>query len=243
MEERLQKFLARSGVASRREAEKMITGGLVKVNGKVVTELGTKVISGQDKVYINNVHIRPEKNIYILFNKPKGVVTTLSDPEGRKTIADFVSEVKERVYPVGRLDYNTEGVLLLTNDGTLAQGLMHPKHHVPKTYQVTAVGIIMEEQLDKLRLGVELEDGLTAPAVVNLIEYIHEKNVTVFSITIYEGRNRQVRRMCDFIGNPVRALVRTKMANLTNAGIGKGKFRYLEDHEVKALYKAAKLNV
>lgn len=243
MEERLQKFLARSGVASRREAEKMITDGQVKVNGKVVTELGTKVTPGKDKVYINNVHIRPEKNVYILFNKPKGVVTTLSDPEGRKTIADFVSEVKERVYPVGRLDYNTEGLLLLTNDGTLAQGLMHPKHHVPKTYQVTAVGIIMEEELDKLRLGVELEDGMTSPAVVQLIEYIHEKNVTVFSITIHEGRNRQVRRMCDFIGHPVRALVRKKMANLNMAGVGKGKYRYLEDHEVKALYKAAKLDV
>lgn len=243
MEERLQKFLARSGVASRREAEKMITSGQVKVNGKVVTELGTKIIPGKDKIYINNVHIRPEKLVYILFNKPKGVVTTLSDPEGRKTVADFVGEIKERVYPVGRLDYNTEGLLLLTNDGKLAQGLTHPKHHVPKTYQVTAVGIIMEEQLDKLRLGVELEDGMTSPAVVQLIEYIHEKNVTVFSITIYEGRNRQVRRMCDAIGHPVRALVRKKMANLTMAGVGKGKFRYLEDQEVKALYKAAKLDV
>lgn len=243
MEERLQKFLARSGVASRREAEKMITEGKVKVNGHVVTELGTKVVPGKDKIYMNNVHIRPEKLIYILFNKPKGVVTTLSDPEGRKTVADFVGEIKERVYPVGRLDYNTEGLLLLTNDGTLAQGMTHPKHHVPKTYQVTAVGIIMEEQLDKLRLGVMLEDGKTAPAVVQLIEYIHEKNVSVFNITIYEGRNRQVRRMCDAIGHPVRALVRTKMANLTMAGIGKGKFRYLEDKEVKALYKVAKLDV
>ncbi len=243
MQERLQKFLARSGVASRREAEKIIVEGKVKVNGKVVTELGTKIDPCADKIYINNVHIRPEKPVYILFHKPKGVVTTLSDPEGRKTVADFVDKIKERLYPVGRLDYNTEGLLLLTNDGALAQGLMHPSHHVKKTYRVTAVGIIAEEVLDKLRLGVQLEDGMTAPAVVELIEYVHEKNVTVFDITIHEGRNRQVRRMCDYIGHPVRALLRHKLAQLSLQGVGKGKYRYLSEQEVKSLYKAASLDV
>ena len=242
MQERLQKFLARSGVASRREAEKMMLAGKVKVNGNIITELGFKIDPQQDKVYINNQAVRPEKLIYLLFNKPKGVVTTLVDPEGRKTIADYLTGIKERVYPVGRLDYNTEGLLILTNDGGLAQGLMHPKHHVNKTYLVTVVGIALEEQLDKLRIGVELEDGVTASATVQLVEYQHEKNLTVFTITIYEGKNRQVRRMCDFIGHPVRQLTRTKIANLNLSGLGRGKFRLLTDQEVKALYKAAKID-
>lgn len=242
MQERLQKFLARSGVASRREAEKMMLAGKVKVNGQIITELGFKIDPKQDKVYIDNQAIRPEKLVYLLFNKPKGVVTTLVDPEGRKTIADYLTGIKERVYPVGRLDYNTEGLLLLTNDGTLAQGLMHPKHHVNKTYLVTVVGIALEEQLDKLRIGVELEDGVTAPAIVQLVEYQHEKNLTVFTITIHEGKNRQVRRMCDCIGHPVRQLTRTKIANLNLSGLGRGKFRILNEQEVKALYKAAKLD-
>lgn len=242
MQERLQKFLARSGVASRREAEKMMVAGKVKVNGQVITELGFKIDPKQDKVYIDNQAIRPEKLVYLLFNKPKGVVTTLVDPEGRKTISDYLTGIKERVYPVGRLDYNTEGLLLLTNDGTLAQGLMHPKHHVNKTYLVTVVGIVLEEKLDKLRIGVELEDGVTAPATVQLVEYQHEKNLTVFTIMIHEGKNRQVRRMCDYIGHPVRQLTRTKIANLNLSGLGRGKFRLLNDQEVKALYKAAKLN-
>ena len=243
MEERLQKFLARSGVASRREAEKLITEGKVKVNGKTVTELGSKIDPTRDKVYIDNKHIKPEKPVYLLFHKPKGVVTTLSDPENRKTVADFLKGMSERLYPVGRLDYNTQGLLLLTNDGKLAQGLTHPKHHVPKTYKVTAVGIIGEEELDKLRVGVQLEDGLTAPATVQLLEYVHEKNVTVFTITIHEGRNRQVRRMCDYIGHPVRALLRTKLAFLNLVGVGKGKYRELTAQEVKALYKAANIDV
>lgn len=242
MQERLQKFLARSGVASRREAEKMMVAGKVKVNGQVITELGFKIDPKQDKVYIDNQAIRPEKLVYLLFNKPKGVVTTLVDPEGRKTISDYLTGIKERVYPVGRLDYNTEGLLLLTNDGTLAQGLMHPKHHVNKTYLVTVVGIVLEEKLDKLRIGVELEDGVTAPATVQLVEYQHEKNLTVFTIMIHEGKNRQVRRMCDYIGHPVRQLTRTKIANLNLSGLGRGKIRLLNDQEVKALYKAAKLN-
>ncbi len=242
MQERLQKFLARSGVASRREAEKMMVAGKVKVNGQVITELGFKIDPKQDKVYIDNQAIRPEKLVYLLFNKPKGVVTTLVDPEGRITISDCLTGIKERVYPVGRLDYNTEGLLLLTNDGTLAQGLMHPKHHVNKTYLVTVVGIVLEEKLDKLRIGVELEDGVTAPATVQLVEYQHEKNLTVFTIMIHEGKNRQVRRMCDYIGHPVRQLTRTKIANLNLSGLGRGKFRLLNDQEVKALYKAAKLN-
>ena len=243
MQERLQKFLARSGVASRREAEKLITAGEVKVNGRVITELGTKIDPLRDKVFINNKPIRPEKNIYLLFNKPKGVMTTLSDPEGRRTIADYLGDIKQRVYPVGRLDYNTEGLLLLTNDGALAQQLMHPKHNVNKTYIATVIGIVMDDKVDKLRIGVDLEDGMTAPAVVDILEFQHEKNLTVLRITIHEGRNRQIRRMCDFIGHPVRKLTRVKLANLTLDGVGRGKYRELYDQEVQALKKAANVDV
>lgn len=239
MEERLQKVLAKAGLASRREAEKIITAGRVKVNGKVVTELGTKVRINKDKITVDNEPIKKEKQVYLLFNKPKGVMTTLADPEGRKTVADFVDKIKERVFPVGRLDYNTEGLLILTNDGNLSQQLTHPKHHVHKTYLAKVVGIVPQEKLDQLRIGVQLEDGLTAPAIVELLEYEHEKNITNLRIIIHEGRNRQIRRMCDFIGHPVRSLARTKFANLTLSGLGKGKYRPLEEAEVIALYKSS----
>lgn len=239
MEERLQKVLAKAGLASRREAEKIITAGRVKVNGKVVTELGTKVRINKDKITVDNEPIKKEKMVYLLFNKPKGVMTTLADPEGRKTVADFVDKIKERVFPVGRLDYNTEGLLILTNDGNLSQQLTHPKHHVNKTYLAKVVGIVSQEKLDQLRIGVQLEDGMTAPAIVEVLEYEHEKNITSFRIIIHEGRNRQIRRMCDFIGHPVRSLARIKFANLTLSGLGKGKYRFLEEAEVIALYKSS----
>ena len=167
MEERLQKVLAQAGVASRREAEGYILAGRVKVNGKVVKELGTKV--GPDAFIMVDGHpIHRERKTYLLFYKPRGVVTTMKDPEGRKTVADYVKDIPQRVYPVGRLDYNTEGLLLLTNDGELAQALTHPSHEVDKTYEVTVPGIVPQEKLDLLRVGVKLEDGMTAPAVVVL---------------------------------------------------------------------------
>lgn len=155
MEERLQKVLAQAGVASRREAEKYITAGRVKVNGKVVRELGTKV---DERAYIqvDGKPVKREHKVYLLFYKPRGVVTTMKDPEGRRTVADYVRDVPERVFPVGRLDYNTEGLLLLTNDGDLAQAMMHPSHGVNKTYEVTVPGIVPEAKLDQLRLGVPL---------------------------------------------------------------------------------------
>lgn len=241
MEERLQKILAAAGVASRREAEKVITAGRVRVNGKLVTELGTKVDPKQVRITVDGKLIKTEKKVYYLFNKPRGVVTTMSDPQGRRTVADFLQDCQERVFPVGRLDYNTEGLLLLTNDGELAQKLMHPSHEVNKTYEVKVPGIVPQEKLDLLRVGVKLEDGMTAPAIVNLIEYDHEKNCSYFTVTIHEGKNRQVRRMCDFIGFPVRELKRTKMANLNVKGLGKGRYRELLDQELAELKKAAHL--
>ncbi len=241
MEERLQKVLAAAGVASRREAEKYILAGRVKVNGKTVKELGVKV-GPKAFILVDNKPIKRESKIYLLFNKPRGVVTTMNDPQGRKTITDYLKDIKERVFPVGRLDYNTEGLLLLTNDGDLAQKLMHPSHEVNKTYEVIVPGIVPQEKLDLLRIGVKLEDGVTAPAVVTLNNYDYAKNLTSFDIVIHEGKNRQVRRMCDFIGYHVRSLKRTKLETLTLTGIKRGSYRELDDLEIKRLLKVAGLD-
>ena len=211
MEERLQKVLAAAGVASRREAEKYILDGRVKVNGKTVKELGTKV-SEKCFITVDGKPIKRERKAY------------------------------QRVFPVGRLDYNTEGLLLLTNDGALAQGLMHPSHEVNKTYRVGVPGIVPQEKLDMLRIGVKLDDGMTAPAMVTLLEYDHARNMTLFDITIHEGRNRQIRRMCDYIGFPVRNLKRIKFGTLSLKGLSKGKMRELDDAEVENLKKAALIN-
>lgn len=241
MEERLQKILAAAGIASRREAEKIITAGRVRVNGKIVTELGSKYDASCVKISVDGKPIKAEMKVYYMFYKPRGVVTTMNDPQNRRSIANFVQDLPERVFPVGRLDYNTEGLLLLTNDGALAQALMHPSHEVNKTYLVKVPGIVPQEKLDMLRVGVKLEDGMTAPAVVNLRSYEHEHNFTLFDITIHEGRNRQVRRMCDAIGYPVRDLKRIKMGPIILSNLGRGKFRELTDGELAALLKAAKL--
>ena len=235
MEERLQKFLARSGVASRREAEKLITEGKVKVNGKTVTELGSKIDPTRDKVYIDNKHIKPEKPVYLLFHKPKGVVTTLSDPENRKTVADFLKGMSERLYPVGRLDYNTQGLLLLTNDGELMNALLHPKYEVHKTYLARLRGIPTEAELGRLREGIALEDGMTAPARARLVEQSPERNESRVEIIIHEGRNRQVRRMCSAIGHEVTALKRTEFAGLSLSGTARGHYRRLTDTELAHL--------
>lgn len=242
MEERLQKVLAAAGVASRREAEKYILAGRVQVNGKVIKELGTKVgpkafILVDGKALKHNV-----AKVYYLMYKPRGYVTTMKDPQGRRTIADLLPNEEVRVFPVGRLDYNTEGLLLLTNDGELTQKLTHPSSEVNKTYDVVVPGIVPQEKLDILRLGVPLEDGLTAPAYVTLLDYDNEKNLTHFTVQIHEGRNRQIRRMCDFIGYPVRQLKRIKMAGLTLKGMRRGQVRELSEDEVESLWKAVNKN-
>ncbi len=237
MEERLQKVLSKAGIASRREAEKLITGGHVRVNGNIVTTLGTKVNS-YDRVTVDGKKISAEEKVYLLFYKPKGVVTTLSDPEGRKTVFDYI-KISQRIVPVGRLDYNTEGLLILTNDGDLINKLTHPRHHVDKKYQVVVLGIAPEEKLDLLRAGIKLEDGVTAPAKVNLIEYDHDKNVSKLEIIIHEGKNRQIRRMCEAIGHPVRSLKRTQIAFLNLQGLRRGQYRILTPAEVTALYESS----
>ena len=228
--ERLQKLIAQAGICSRREAEKIILAGRVTVDGKIIRELGTKADTNQ-KIRVDGklLHFDTEK-IYLLLNKPRGYVSTVHDDRGRKTIIDLLGEnFSERVYPVGRLDLNSEGLLLLTNDGELTNALIHPRYQIEKTYRAKVVGDITEEKLDKLRAGVELDDGLTAPAEIywlgeNLVE-----------VTIHEGRNRQVRRMFAAIGCDVKRLKRIRFAGLTLEGLHVGQFRKLTVDEVTRL--------
>ncbi|CVK17498.1 pseudouridine synthase [Sporomusa sphaeroides] len=240
MLERLQKVIAQAGIASRRDAEELITAGRVTVNGKTVTELGSKVETRRDRVAVDGKPLKAEKYVYILLNKPKGIITALEDPRGRKTVATLVADIPERVYPVGRLDYNTEGLLLMTNDGDLTHALTHPSHEIAKTYLVKVQGYPPEEKLDKLRAGIKLEDGMTAPAKINIVDIDREKALTTMEFVIYEGKNRQIRRMCEAIGFPVKNLKRVKFAFLTLEGVRRGQYRQLLAGEVEELKRLGK---
>ncbi|MFF2887636.1 pseudouridine synthase [Paenibacillus sp. NPDC057967] len=237
--ERLQKILAQAGIASRRKCEELILSGAVEVNGEKVTTLGVKADVAVDTITVNGRPIRGEKKIYLMMNKVKGVITSAKDPQGRKTVTDFLPGIKERVYPVGRLDYDTEGLLLLTNDGEFANKLTHPSHHVPKTYHATVKGVPHGTALEKLQRGIMLEDGMTSPAEVEYHDVDTEKNEATISITIYEGRNRQVRRMFDAIHHKVIRLKRIKFGELGLQQLGRGKFRHLTPQEVQELLGAA----
>ena len=228
--ERLQKLIARAGICSRREAEKIISAGRVTVDGKVVTELGLKAdISQKIRVDGKLLHFDTEK-IYLLLNKPRGYVSTAHDERGRKTVLDLLGEnFSERVYPVGRLDLNSEGLILLTNDGKLTDALIHPRFEVEKTYRAKISGELTEEKLDRLRTGIELDDGLTAPARV------YRLGEDLVEVTLHEGRNRQVRRMFAAIGCDVKRLRRIRFAGLTLEGVPLGKFRALTTEEVARL--------
>ncbi|CAH0118703.1 MULTISPECIES: pseudouridine synthase [unclassified Paenibacillus] len=238
--ERLQKILAAAGVASRRKCEELILQGKVEVNGQAVTTLGTKADPANDLITVNGKPIATEKKIYMMFNKPKGVITSANDPQGRKVVTDFLAGVRERVYPVGRLDYDTEGLLLLTNDGEFANLLTHPKHHVPKTYLATVKGVPHGTQLDRLKEGIMLEDGMTSPAEVEYQDVDPDKNEATIRITIYEGRNRQVRRMFEAISHPVVRLKRIKFGELSLQNLKRGRYRLLTAQEVNELKQAAK---
>jgi len=240
MLERLQKVMSQAGIASRRESEKIIQSGRVTVNGKVVTELGTKVMPGNDKIMVDGKRIEGQKFVYILLNKPKAVLTTLNDPQDRKTVASLVSDIEQRIYPVGRLDYNTEGLLLLTNDGALTHALIHPSKKINKTYIAKVTGEPLQEKIDLLRVGIELEDGKTAPAIIDFVEYDREKNLTSLKVTIHEGRNRQIRRMFEAIGSDVKQLKRIKFAFLTLDGVKRGGYRHLLASEVEELHNLNK---
>ena len=242
MEERLQKFLARSGIASRRKSEELITSGRIKVNGQVVTELGIKINPEIDIVEYNGKQIKEEnKKIYILLNKPIGYVTTVKDQFKRDTVMELVKGVKERIVPVGRLDMYTSGALLLSNDGDFINKVTHPKHEIEKTYNATIVGKVTKEDVEKLTKGVEIQDDLetyvTKPAKVKILKIDEEKNLSRIEITIHEGKNREVRRMCVAIGKKVIALHRTQIGNIDVKDLQLGKWRYLTEKEIQNLIK------
>ena len=218
--ERLQKVIAHAGIASRRKAEEMIHEGKVKVNGKVVKELGIKV-SSSDQVEVEGVPVEKEQPVYFLFYKPRGVISSVKDEKGRKAVTDYFPEIKQRIYPVGRLDYDTSGVLLLTNDGEFANLLMHPRHEIEKVYVAKIKGIPTREQLKSLEKGIHLDDGKTAPARAKLISADNKKGSAIVELTIHEGKNRQVRRMFEAIGHPVLKLKTRKICffNLTRIEI------------------------
>ncbi|MHB8174294.1 MAG: pseudouridine synthase [Nitrospirota bacterium] len=244
MLERIQKILSAAGVCSRREAEELILEGKVRVNGRVVSELGQKADAEEDVIKVGNRVVgrsTGDRKIYLLLNKPKGYVTTTKDPQGRKTVMDLLGKTGlfggSRVYPVGRLDYDSEGLLLLTNDGDFANAVMHPSKEVLKTYEVKVKGVIDDAGLKRLAGGVRLADGLTAPAKV-FKRKLTESNSWI-EITIHEGRNRQVRRMCETLGHPVQKLKRTKIGPVGMGAMPAGGYRELTPLEVKALLKAA----
>jgi 23S rRNA pseudouridine2605 synthase len=238
MLERLQKIISAAGVTSRRAAEALITEGRVRVNGKVVTELGTKADASTDHIKVDGKLINPRQQpTYLMLNKPAGFVTTMSDPEGRPTVQDLLKGVKTRVYPVGRLDYNTEGLLLLTNDGDFAHLITHPKHEFPKTYLAKVKGVLEDGMIDMLEKGVFLQDGKTAPARIRKIRK-EEANSWV-EITIHEGRKRQVRRMFDHVGRSVIKLKRIRTGTLSLGDLPEGRFRHLTLDEVNALRETA----
>lgn len=234
MTERLQKIIAAAGITSRRAAEELILAGRVAVNGTIVTELGSKADPRKDLVTLDGQPIKPaDKLYYVLLHKPAGYVTSLKDPQGRQLVTELVKEIGERLFPVGRLDYNSEGLLLLTNDGEWANRLMHPRHQVDKEYHVRVRGKVDPQQIRKLAEGIELEDGPTAAATVNLLKSDQQNDW--LSITIREGRNRQVRRMCAAVGLAVVRLRRIRYGSLTLGGLQPGEFRLLTKAEAQSL--------
>jgi len=237
--ERLQKILAAAGVASRRKCEELILQGKVTVNDKVVKELGVKADPAVDVIAVSGKPIKRESKIYIIFNKPKGVITSVSDDKGRSVVTDYLKDIQERLYPVGRLDYDSEGLLLLTNDGDLAHKLTHPRHHVPKTYHATVERVPHGKDLEKLQRGIKLEDGMTQPAEVEYHDIDPEGKFATISITIREGRNRQVRRMFDAIHHPVTRLKRISFGGLYLNNLQRGKHRKLTAEELRTLQEAA----
>ena len=233
---RLNKFIANSGVCSRREADTLIQAGVVTVNGQVVTELGTKVNVFTDDIRFNGERLKGEEKVYIVMNKPKGFVTTASDPHAEKTVVDLVKNCPTRVYPVGRLDKNTTGVLMLTNDGEIAERLTHPSYDKKKIYQVALDKPLSQEDFDRILAGIELSDG---EVQADELEYIDEKDKRKLGIEIHSGKNRIVRRIFETLGYTVKALDRVYFAGLTKKGLKKGEWRYLTEGETNILKMGA----
>ncbi|HYI92207.1 MAG TPA: pseudouridine synthase [Bryobacteraceae bacterium] len=238
-EERLQKILARAGVASRRKAEEMITEGRVKVNGQIITELGSKADLERDHIKVDGKLLHaPRKLVYIALNKPKGVVTTVTDPQGRETVMNFIKGVKERVYPVGRLDYHSEGLILLTNDGEFANRVTAARTHVQKTYVVKVTSEITPEQEKQFREGIHLHGKKTAPAQIRLLN--HRENPW-YEVKLIEGRQNQIRLMFRSFGVLVEKLRRVKVGFLELTGLKPGEWRYLTDREIEKFRRVLKM--
>jgi 23S rRNA pseudouridine2605 synthase len=230
MKERLHKYMARCGVASRRKSEEMVFAGRVKVNAKQVSEI-VIVDDEIDKVEVDDVVIFPEENkVYVMINKPTDIITSVKDQFGRKTVLDFI-DVKERVFPVGRLDYDTSGLLILTNDGEITYKLSHPSHEISKVYDAEALGKFTETEIEEFQAGLQIEDFLTSPAKIEILSV--QKDISNVRITIHEGRNRQVRKMCEKVGHPVIKLKRIKFGEVEIGSLKPGEWRFLTDDEIE----------
>jgi len=240
--ERLQKIIARSGVASRRKAEKLIADGRVKVNGKTITTLGTKV-SAKDEVAVDDIPLEKEKLVYYALYKPRGYITSAKDDKGRKTVLDLMPEVRERIFPIGRLDYHSSGILLLTNDGDFAHLLMHPKHEVEKVYVAKIKGIPSKETLRRLRKGVRDGRDVLKAIKHKVISVDRRKQTMVLELVLHEGKNRHIRRMMEQIGHPVMKLKREKYGPMDLKQLQPGKYRELTRQEIHQLTTLAAKNV
>jgi pseudouridine synthase len=233
----LAKYLAHAGISSRRQAEEIIRAGRVKVNGIITAEVATQVDPAYDRIEFDGRMVGTEAPVYILLNKPSGYICAVEDPHGRPTVLELAGDIKERIYPVGRLDFDTEGLLLLTNDGQFTNLMIHPRYKIVKKYEARVAGKIKDNELTILRSGVRLEDGLTAPAEVRLVS--RDEKCSIIELMIHEGRKRQIKRMCAAIGHPVLKLKRVAFAFLTLEGVDIGKYRYLRKEEVKRLQESA----
>lgn len=235
-EVRLQKYIADCGVASRRKSEELILQGKVKVNGKIVSELGTKVVSGKDKVSVDGKELEPRNSsIYIMLNKPEGYITTAREQFNRPFVMDLLSDVRERVFPVGRLDMDTSGLIILTNDGDFSYKVTHPKHKINKTYIAEIKGFPDSAEMSKFRKGLRIEDYTTAPAEIRLVA--KKKFSSIVEIIIHEGKNRQVKKMCEAIGHHVISLQRTALGHLELGSLPLGKWKYLTKNDIEKIFK------
>ena len=234
MKERLQKILARAGICSRRKAEEYIADGRIAVDGRLVTRPGLKVDPEQAAITVDGKPVQQEEKIYILLHKPPGYITTMSDPQGRPIVTDLLPEIKHRVFPVGRLDQDSEGALLLTNDGALTNKILHPRFEVNKTYEATVKGVPKAADLQRLEQGILLEGRKTWPAKLRVLH--RRKGTTIIEIIIHEGKKRQVRKMFQAIGHPVLRLKRTAYGGLELGALGRGKYRFLTERDLKKLF-------
>jgi len=235
---RLAKYLAQAGLTSRRHAEQLIKNGEITVNGHLVTEMGTQVEPGADVIAYQGRKIgNKPRMVYVLLNKPAGFICSVNDPQGRPTVLSLLKDIEERIYPVGRLDYDTSGLLLLSNDGEFTNLMIHPRYKIIKTYEAQVKGRVSQAELDRMCRGLLLEDGMTAPAQVKLL--FQDETSSLLEISIHEGRKRQIKRMCAAINHPVLNLKRIQLAFLSLQDIEEGKYRLLSSQEVEALKKCA----